>query len=320
MSQESRYYRVGLFVLVGVALLVGAILVIGGTDLLRKPIVVETYFDESVQGLEIGSPVKYRGVEIGGVSYIGLVDDVYEFESDEDRISFGQMVIVRMKLTPQGDDPVDDPIYRQERTENLRRMIERGLRVRLAQQGVTGTAYIEADYVSPDANPPMHITWKPAIDYLPSAPSTLKSISNAAERIFTRLDALPVEDILVHLDELLVGMHDAVDRVDVVRLQEQASALFEELEAAAASLRGLTDNSETRLVAGDLRAVLAELETTLAAVRGAVDEGGPVLGELLDNLRAASRDLRDVAETARSYPSVLLLGEAPPRVSTEVTK
>ncbi len=320
MSQESSYYRVGLFVLVGLGLLVGAVLVIGGTDLLRRPIMVETYFDESVQGLEVGSPVKYRGVQIGSISYIGLVDDVYEFESHEDGITYGQMVLVRMKLTPQGDDPVDDPAQGRARTENLRRMIDRGLRVRLAQQGVTGTAYIEADYVSPQANPPMTITWQPQIDYLPSAPSTLKSISNAAERIFTRLDALPVEDILVHLDQLLVSMHGVVDRVDVVQLQEQAARLLEELEATAGSMRDLLEHSETRQIATDVRGTLKEMEATLASVRTAVDDGGPVLGELLNNLRAASRDLRDVAETARSYPSVLLLGEPPPRVSTEEAK
>ncbi len=61
----------------GILLAVVGALVIGGGSLFQKPIVVETVFDESVQGLDVGSPVKLRGVKIGTVSYIGLVGDNY---------------------------------------------------------------------------------------------------------------------------------------------------------------------------------------------------------------------------------------------------
>ena len=65
MSQESHYFRVGLFVLLGAALAVGAMLLIGGGNFFSQPTRGETVFAESVQGLEIGSTVKFRGVRIG---------------------------------------------------------------------------------------------------------------------------------------------------------------------------------------------------------------------------------------------------------------
>ena len=86
MSAEARYFRVGLFVLVGIAVIVAAVLVLAGGNLFRQPVVAETYFDEAVEGLEVGSPVKLRGVQIGQVSWIGFVDDVYE-EADEGSIA-----------------------------------------------------------------------------------------------------------------------------------------------------------------------------------------------------------------------------------------
>ena len=70
MSAEARYFRVGLFVLVGVALIGSCTVILGGRGLFKDPILLETYFDESVQGLEVGSPVKLRGVQLGTVSLV----------------------------------------------------------------------------------------------------------------------------------------------------------------------------------------------------------------------------------------------------------
>ncbi len=47
-------------------LLVGLV-IFGGGRFFQDEIILETYFDSSVQGLDIGSPFKYRGVTIGEV-------------------------------------------------------------------------------------------------------------------------------------------------------------------------------------------------------------------------------------------------------------
>ncbi len=50
--------------------------------------------------------------------------------------------------------------------------IEKGLRMRLAPQGITGTSYLEIDYVDPPP-PVLPIDWVPENIYIPSAPSTV---------------------------------------------------------------------------------------------------------------------------------------------------
>ncbi len=59
-------------VLGSLLLLVGLILALTG-DRWHEGQAYETYFRESVQGLDVGAPVKYRGVTLGRVSHIGLV-------------------------------------------------------------------------------------------------------------------------------------------------------------------------------------------------------------------------------------------------------
>ena len=78
--------------------IVAAVIVLGGRSLLAKPVVFESYFDESVEGLAVGSPVKLRGVEIGRVAQIGFVQDFYHFASDEERVAAGNRVLVRMEV------------------------------------------------------------------------------------------------------------------------------------------------------------------------------------------------------------------------------
>jgi len=71
--KTSRYFKLGLFILIGAGLIGAAVIVLGAGRLLEKQIAVETLFDESVDGLEVGSPVKYRGVQIGRVTSLELL-------------------------------------------------------------------------------------------------------------------------------------------------------------------------------------------------------------------------------------------------------
>ena len=70
MDEGQNYRRLGLFVLVTLALLAGILFVLGGRSLFQPTFTFETYFNESVAGLEIGAPVQFRGVPLGQVTEI----------------------------------------------------------------------------------------------------------------------------------------------------------------------------------------------------------------------------------------------------------
>ena len=70
--------------------------------------------------------------------------------------------------------------------ENAQMEVEKGLRLRLAPQGITGTSYLEMDYLEPPP-PVLPINWTPDNVYIPSAPSTVTAIVNAAQDIMERL-------------------------------------------------------------------------------------------------------------------------------------
>ena len=99
---SANYFKIGLFVIGASALVIIGVIVLGAGTVFRQYIPLETYVDESVQGLEIGSPIKHRGIQIGSVEYISFVRNEYPLdprlpEFDE----IGKYVLIRVKLYPE---------------------------------------------------------------------------------------------------------------------------------------------------------------------------------------------------------------------------
>ncbi len=277
MNAERRYFRVGLFVFLGIGLIGIFAVLLGGGSLFRETVPFETYFQESVQGLEVGSPVKLRGVSIGSVTRIGFVGDHYEFETQQDRLRWQDTVLVRMEVATDPDREETDA----QAAWRMRQMFNKGLRLRLTTQGLTGLSYIEADYLDPERFPIEEIGWKPKMLRVPSAPSTFKALSTAAERIFTKLEDVDVERVVENLDTLLVTLNERVEAINTRRMNEEVTGLVR-----------------------DLRGTNARIQRTL-------DSGKYDFEVAVENLRVASENLRDLTETAREYPSLLILGQPP---------
>jgi phospholipid/cholesterol/gamma-HCH transport system substrate-binding protein/paraquat-inducible protein B len=62
MTEETRYRRLGVFVFAALVLLVGVLFLLGGSSLFQSTFTFETYFNDSIAGLEVGSALRLRGV------------------------------------------------------------------------------------------------------------------------------------------------------------------------------------------------------------------------------------------------------------------
>jgi hypothetical protein len=99
MSQKANYFRLGIFIIAASAILVAIILALGAGTAFKRTVTIETYFDESVQGLDVGSAVKYRGVQIGRVTRIGFTGSTYQ--DDLPMKNRRQYVLVEAELQPE---------------------------------------------------------------------------------------------------------------------------------------------------------------------------------------------------------------------------
>ena len=346
MSQRANYFKLGLFVIGAVVACVAVLLIIGTGRWFTPRVKMETYFNESVQGLDVGSKMKYRGVVIGEVTRISFTYIKYELEKPMTQRK--RYVLVEAQLEPRlvGGKAATDIAS----PESTALEVEKGLRVRLAPQGITGTNYLEVDYLD-QTTPTLQIDWVPEYIYIPSAPSTVTQFVNAASEIVDRLHRLDIEGMVTNLNKLLATTNERIGALDTGRLQERVERTLGKMDATLDSIQARKISEEAVGLISDLRKTNTELQATLnnpalrqlpqdasntlQAMRtlvadpkltqsiqhlertlGRLDRlfGGREadLGTTLENLRQITDNLRDLTDDVKRYPSNVLFG-APPR-------
>lgn len=326
MESSGAALRTGLFVLVGILVVIGLIFLLS-SNLFQPGVAYESYFPESVQGLDIGSSVKFRGVTIGKVTDIGLVSAEYPPENPADLLKpVYHQVVVRFRVDPRKLGP----------NINVQKSVTHGLRVQVAPQGITGLAYLELSFVKPALHPVQPIPWYPRSTVIPSMPSTFTQIQDAVQNFLTTMRHVDVNKAFAGLTSLVDALNQEFTTGDAHAALANASALLGELQsqvkqsdlpATSAAVRNLAGGPQTRDILAKLNQTAAELakvsagmprlmaETT-ATVRSANETTATLnrqMVPILRNLDAASANLNELSETLKNNPAIVLHGAPPPR-------
>jgi ABC-type transporter Mla subunit MlaD len=309
MSAKANYFKIGIFVISAAVIAIIAIIVLGVGTVFQKKVMVETYIDGSVQGLDVGSPFKFRGVKLGSVEEITFVGNEYKFDrTSEEYLTYGQYILVKASFEPSQD------VTDKEQRIFMERMITRGVRVRLASQGITGAAFLEADYIDPEKFPPMKIAWEPKTYYVPSVPSKITQLTESVETILEKLEEINVKGITDGLEETMSSMNKILDEVKMSKLTSQAGQLLAELRETNKKVKPfITDASETMdSVTEELPEILAQLKRTLRRFNNLVTNEEENVSVSTENVRLITGNLRDLTESAKKSPSQFIFGEPPP--------
>jgi phospholipid/cholesterol/gamma-HCH transport system ATP-binding protein len=222
MKTNRSYFRLGVFILLAVAALISLVVVLGTGSLFRKDIVAETYFNESVQGLDVGSKVLFRGVLVGNLTKLSFT--YVKYERDRPPNQRKPYVLVEFVVRPQLLGAAD--VARDELVRIIAGEVARGLRVREVPQGVTGLSFLELDYTDPKRNPPLAIDWEPQNLYVPSTRSTVGRIVSATEELVRRLESVDVEGFVTNVNHLAGTLAQKVDELDLGAISSETAGLI----------------------------------------------------------------------------------------------
>jgi phospholipid/cholesterol/gamma-HCH transport system substrate-binding protein len=297
MDEGQNYRRLGLFVLVTVALVAGILFVLGGRSLFQPTFTFETYFDESVTGLEIGAPVNFRGVPLGQVTEIVTASALYQ--SDVPLVKRTSYIVVRAKVS--GSSAAQTA----QMEKDIRENVELGLRVQTQLAGITGQQYLAFDYFDPKTYPPLEFNWTPKYPYIPSVPSLTGTIIANAQRFIASLNQADVKDLGQNLNKLVVNLNAKLDKVPVAEIST-------ELEGALKSARRTIDRVD-RVVAG---APIDETVQKLASASARLDKllADPGLQQTVDNVASFTEHLRKIGESGELDRVVRNIDEAVQRL------
>ena len=314
MSNRANYFKIGVFVLAGFSLLAAALIFLGAGNVFRPRIYLETYVDGTVQGIDLGSPVKFRGVQIGRISKVDFCFNIYGPQPGEERLDY---VYLEMEV----DVQVFDGMFTEDITPVVEQAVRQGLRVKLQPQGVTGLNFAELNYVSdPALFPPLQIWWTPRHHYSPSAPGTLTSLVESLNKLMDTFGGLElgptlkgVDQALKNFNTTLEGFSSSMDKLDL-------SKVSTDLQAVLTELRLKVDQVPVEKLSADGMKMMQSLTTVAGEMQRLVDalQTNPLLntdavGAIVGDFQATAENFRVLSENLREYPSQMLFGEPPKR-------
>ncbi len=273
MMAAVSHVKLGILVLAGALAMVA---IVFGLGLRRAPSTsYHAYFDESVQGLEIGAVVKYRGVKIGRVSGIGIAPDYQHVDVT--------LSIERERARAVGLATISPEV-----------------RAQLAILGITGLKIIDLDVVDLARYPMPELPFTPEQPYIASRPSLLTGLERGLQGSTDR-----VPELLDRAIATLDSMKLVLEEVQQDRISERVAALADSLTQAVAKL----DRS-----LGAFDRVARKLDKTLDGVTGkdgliasarratdSVESAGRIAQGSAGELGRTVRELGDAARTVRRF-------------------
>lgn len=280
---------VGIFVLGALGLGLVALFSFGGINFFAKPQRFVVYFDESIHGLDLGSPVKLRGVRVGRVVDLNIR---YAAETNQSLVA---VVCEFSRNTIQ--NPRGELIDVSDRGE-LQALIDRGLRAQLGILGLaTGMLYVELDFLDPAQYPPSRtdvVELRYAV--VPAAPSAISEFQANLTEILNDVKRMDFEGLGREMRGLLVDVRKQVNGLDL-------AALNAEWTQAGRSLNLLATSPEIPKALANLNLALEETRTVLGKMEGAVEPTATQLNDTLTQARATLASFNQAAVTARAFIS-----------------
>jgi len=317
MSRKTNPTKLGLFVVAGFLAFMTTLVVFGANSLRKETLTFKTYFNESVQGLEVGSPVKYRGVTIGTVSAADIAPDRRHVEVT---MHLNLVDVARLKLT---DGPP---------TKDAKAKVPNDLRTQLASQGITGVKFVQMDFFDVKTNPAEQLPFPVGENTIPSAVSTLKSLEDSIVGAVNRIPEL-IDGIL----GIMLRVNHILEDFDSKKVPDAAKDTFKHVDEVLASLDGTLKDLRRSNVIGKASTTVGDLDTAVNKMSKLLDridgdkgliasaqKTSDAFGDLGRNatgttkeLEATLREVREAAESIRSLteelerdPDMLIKGHA----------
>ncbi|WP_353433249.1 MlaD family protein [Polynucleobacter sp. MWH-UH23A] len=297
MSNNSNpnYFRLGIFVLAAIGALVTAILIFGSGQIFKKSFFVETYIKQSVTGLDTGAAVRFRGVKIGQVTFIGLTGDVYE--DDMPFKERKQYVVVRMQIF---GEKVDQ--------KQIADFVKNSLRARVKSMGITGVNYIEFDFSpqSAEDHAPLPYSWKPEYPVVPSLPNQADEIISGIQKLISALNEVNIDGTQKKFDALLANLNvlmagNGKDNAGLVQSVKNMNVILERIAK-------VTDKNELSILMRELIGTMVAIRQTVTTMQGDTQL-------TIENLKQTSEQLNEFSRIASQSPSSIIWGEPPAKIT-----
>ena len=311
MSKRPSAALIGAFVLGAIFLGVLAVVLLGSGRLFRETVPFVLSFTGSVNGLNVGAAVKFKGVEIGSVTDV--------------RLTLGEGTAAPVTRIPVLVEIDQEKVEAQGAHANLwdpavvKGLIDAGLRGQLnAQSLVTGLLFIELDF-HPGTTAEFAVTGGPYQE-IPTVPTVLQKAQSALGEIIGDIQAAKLAPMIENATKALEGINRLVNLPDTQRAFASLDETITSMNEAMAALKVASISLDKRAVeiggnvgqfTSDMHVALTQMRSTLKTVDGFVEPASPLsvrLNATLEEISSAARSVRILADYIERNPAALVRG------------
>jgi paraquat-inducible protein B len=279
---------VGAFVIGAFALLIIALLAFSSFSFFARPDRFVVFFDESTHGLDLGSPVKLRGVRVGRVVSLNL-----RYDEKNGRSAIAVVCELNKDVVTDPSGAVIDVGKR----AKLEELVKRGLRARLDMAGfATGLLFVQLDFFNPQEFPPDNRPNDGRYVVVPYVPSTIEGYQKAIGEILSRAKDINFSALVNDISSLAVTARKRIDELDLKGLTEQWKKTGAQFEAFA-------NNPEFKKTFDNLNAAIMDLRGTIARLDAQVEPTSRELKDTLGEARKTMQTFNEAAVSARMFIS-----------------
>jgi paraquat-inducible protein B len=276
MGSKVNPTVIGAFVVGAIALAIVGVLLFGGGKFFQEKATYVIFFDGSVQGLNVGAPVVFRGVQVGQVTDVEAL-----FDPKETTIRIKVLVDV-----VQGKVRVPEEYVRRTQQETLDLLVQRGLRASLQTQSfVTGLLLVSLDFHP--GTPVKRLGFDPTYPEVPTVPTEMQQLLDQARQAVTKLGQLPVAELLGEAVGMIKRVNTLLD--------------LPELRQALVSLNGLMIDTQQLVHQADGQIVPlgAKLNGAAEAAHAAMEALRVALGDVQKLVRNVDSQVAPLATSTK---------------------
>ena len=296
MSKQANKTLIGTFVVSAVILAIAGIIILGSGKIFKETVKYVLYFENSINGLNKGSAVVWKGVKIGSVISITI-------NANAEDLSIRIPVIIEI-------DPekikIKDPKHHYNTEKQLERMIKHGLKAQLQMQSlVTGMLMVDLDF-RPDV-PIKLVDTDNIYPEIPTSPSTMQSLAK-------QFSKFPFEDMLKKIQAIITGVEKVTTSPEIL---EGIHSMNQTIKDARKVIKRVDSNIDVladsiRKAAEATTITVKQAQKTLVAAENTLGKNSEIVkqvNETLSELSAAARAIENLADYIERHPESLLKGK-----------
>jgi len=278
MSKPVNKTVIGIFVVVALVLVVGAVLLLGSGKFFKNNLKAVMYFQGSVKGLSVGSPVTFRGVKVGSVTDIRMILNPKDLSiTIPVYVEFEQGTMEGAGGGTAGEAYRRFYAFKGDTAGMMRSLIKAGLKGQLEMQSiVTGLLVVALDFY-PDKAATFVGVDRSTIE-IPTIPTPLQELAKRVEKI-------PIEEIIGKIEATLGGIERVVN-------SQEITGTIKDLNATMGGIQKIVNSPETTEMLRSIRQGVNDARMLIKNIDGQV---GPI-GDQLKSVGTRVEKLADTLE------------------------